>query len=55
MPDERKLCTQCISDGPLKQWLEETGTEAACDFDPDHDSFPCVTVDPSWPGMIGGE
>jgi len=45
MPDERKLCTQCISDGPLKQWLEETGTEAACDFDPDHDSFPCVTVD----------
>jgi len=45
MPDERKLCTQCIADGQLKQWLEEDGTEGRCDFDPDHDSFRCVTVD----------
>jgi len=45
MPDERKLCTECIDDGSLKERLQEAGTEGACDFDPGHDSNQCMTVD----------
>ncbi|MFX6728641.1 hypothetical protein ABTH13_20045, partial [Acinetobacter baumannii] len=45
MTDERKLCAQCIEDGPLRRWIEETGGEGGCDFDPDHDSDRCMTVD----------
>jgi hypothetical protein len=45
MADERKLCNECIGDGPLKDWLEVNGTGGVCDFNPGHDSFQCVTVD----------
>jgi hypothetical protein len=45
MSDDRKLCSLCVADGPLRQWLEENGIEDTCDFDPTHESAPCVTVD----------
>ena len=45
MPDDRKLCSLCIADGPLREWFEEHGTEDSCDFDQDHDSANCATVD----------
>ncbi len=45
MSDERKLCTQCIGDGPLKVWLEVNGSEAECNFDPDHGWDKCATIE----------
>jgi hypothetical protein len=45
MPDDRKLCTQCIGDGPLKQWIEDSGTDSVCEFDPEHGEDRCATVD----------
>jgi hypothetical protein len=43
--DERKLCAQCIGDGPLKQWLEANATAGECDFDQSHIAVQCTTVD----------
>jgi RES domain len=45
MPDERKLCTQCIGEGPLKQWLEVNGADGQCNFVSDHDAGRCATVE----------
>jgi hypothetical protein len=45
MPDDRNLCSRCIQEGPLRNWLEGAGVEGDCDFDDDHTSAPCVTVD----------
>lgn len=44
MPDERKLCTECIGAGPLKTWIEENSTAIGCDFDPDHILNDSVTI-----------
>jgi len=43
--DERKICLQCIQEGPLQDWLGEAGCEGDCDFDESHNSLPCVIVD----------
>jgi RES domain len=43
VPGERYLCTQCIGDGPLKDWLELHGSERTCDFDSDHEGR-CASV-----------
>lgn len=45
MADDRKLCSECISDGELRTWLLANGTNGDCDFDPDHDGLSCVTID----------
>lgn len=45
MADDRNLCSHCILEGPLRDWLEEVGTDGDCDFDNDHTSVPCVSVD----------
>lgn len=45
MTDDRKLCSRCIQEGPLRDWLESAGVEGDCDFDPEHTAVPCVSVD----------
>jgi RES domain len=45
MADERKLCSECIGAGPLKEWREVNATDAECNFNPLHDGFQCVTVE----------
>ncbi|MET4149065.1 RES family NAD+ phosphorylase [Bradyrhizobium sp. RT7b] len=45
MADDRNLCLRCIQEGPLRDWLEGVGVEGDCDFDDDHTSVPCVSVD----------
>ncbi|UGV24673.1 hypothetical protein E0H22_02620 [Rhodopseudomonas boonkerdii] len=45
MADDRKICADCLSDGTLRTWLEQTGTEDDCDFDPEHVAVAFVTVD----------
>jgi hypothetical protein len=44
MADDRNVCALCI-DGKLRDWLDENGTPDDCDFDSDHVSVTCVTVD----------
>jgi hypothetical protein len=34
-----------MDDGPLRKWLDKVGTEGDCDFDANHTSVPCVSVD----------
>jgi RES domain len=45
MADDRNLCSRCIQDGPLLDWLEGAGNEGDCDFDDNHTSMSCVSVD----------
>ncbi|MDB5620414.1 RES family NAD+ phosphorylase [Tardiphaga sp.] len=45
MADDRNICALCLSDGKLRVWVEEIGTPDDCDFDSDHVSATCVTVD----------
>lgn len=45
MSDERNVCIQCLSDGILRNWIDEIGTNADCDFDEGHGTDICVTVD----------
>jgi hypothetical protein len=45
MADDRNVCSLCIQEGSLRDWLDGTGIEGDCDFDTDHTSVPCVTVD----------
>src|SRR5271168_2180994 len=45
MADNRNLCLRCIQEGPLRDWLDSVGTDGDCDFDADHTSVPCVSVD----------
>lgn len=45
MADDQKVCFLCLSDGALRDWIEETGTEDDCDFDPEHLSVACATVE----------
>lgn len=45
MADDRKLCPRCVQEGPLQEWIDTIGVESNCDFDDDHTSVPCVTVD----------
>lgn len=45
MTDERKVCVDCLSDGALRTWLEQTGTEDDCEFDSEHVGVTCVTIE----------
>ncbi len=45
MADDRNLCSRCIEDGPLRDWLGSVGTEGDCDFNADHTSVPCMSVE----------
>ena len=45
MADDRNLCSLCIQEGSLRDWLEGAGIEGDCDFDTDHTSVTCVSVD----------
>src|SRR5216684_2123960 len=45
MTDDRNLCSLCIQEGELRDWLERSGSEGDCDFDPGHTSVTCVSVD----------
>jgi hypothetical protein len=45
MADDRNLCSPCIQEGTLHAWLERSGVEGDCDFDDDHTSVKCVSVD----------
>jgi len=43
--DDRNLCSLCIQEASLRDWLDGAGIEGDCDFDTDHTSVPCMTVD----------
>jgi hypothetical protein len=45
MIDSRKLCTHCIHDGPLRDWLDRAGSKGHCDFDEGHALASCVSVE----------
>jgi hypothetical protein len=45
MADERNLCSLCLQEGTLRDWLEGAGVEGDCDFDTDHTSVTCVSVE----------
>ena len=45
MADDRNLCARCIQEGPLRDWLEETGADGDCGFVAAHISVPCLSVD----------
>jgi hypothetical protein len=45
MADDRNLCSLCIQDGTLRDWLERSSIEGDCDFDHDQTSVTCVSAD----------
>jgi hypothetical protein len=41
----QKSLSLCLQQGELRDWLERSGSQGDCDFDPDHTSVTCVSVD----------
>ncbi|WP_249225517.1 hypothetical protein [Tardiphaga alba] len=45
MDEDRNVCALCLTDGTLRGWIEENGATDDCDFDADHRSVACVTIE----------
>ncbi|MDN4982151.1 RES family NAD+ phosphorylase [Bradyrhizobium sp. WYCCWR 13022] len=40
-----KVCSRCLQQGPLRDWILEVGSDDDCDFDSTHTGVACVEID----------